>query len=187
MIRDYLKESIALAEELLKDADLPEKFEKAVVATRGALAHGNKILAAGNGGSAADAQHFTAEFIGKYKIARRAYPAISLTTDTSAITAWGNDNTFDGIFERQIEGIGNAGDVFFGISTSGNSKNILRAFSTAKQKKIFTVALLGNEGGAAKGIADLEFIVPSSNTPRIQEMHTLLLHGIAEEVEKKLV
>ncbi len=186
MINFYIKESIALHEELLKDVSLPQKYAKAVEAVLGAFGRGNKVLVAGNGGSAADAQHFAAEFVGKYKMVRRALPAISLTVDTSTLTAWSNDNSFDDVFARQIEALGKPGDVFFGITTSGNSKNILAAFAKAKQMKIFTVALLGCDGGKAKGVADMELIVPSKNTPRIQEMHTLLLHSIAEEVEKKM-
>ena len=187
MINEYLKESIALQEELLKDGNFYGKYAKAIDAAVGAFRCGNKILAAGNGGSAADAQHFAAEFVGKYRMVRKALPAIALTTDTSILTAWSNDDSFDDVFARQIEALGKAGDIFFGISTSGNSKNILAAFATAKRMRIFTVALLGGDGGKAKGVADLEFVVPSKNTPRIQEMHMLILHSVAEEVEKRMV
>lgn len=186
MLQDYLKESIEVANALLADSELPKKFASAVGAVEKAFAAGNKILVAGNGGSAADAQHFAAEFVGKYKMVRKALPAIALTTDTSTLTAWSNDVTFDEIFARQIEAIGKHGDIFFGITTSGNSKNLLKALTAAKQAGIFTIMMLGSGGGAAKGIADIEFIVPSSNTPRLQEMHTLILHGIAEEVEKRM-
>jgi D-sedoheptulose 7-phosphate isomerase len=187
MINFYIQESIALHGELLKDASLPGKYAKVVEAVFDAFKRGNKVLVAGNGGSAADAQHFAAEFVGKYKMVRKAMPAISLTVDTSTLTAWSNDNSFDDVFARQMEALGKAGDIFFGISTSGNSKNILAAFAKAKEMKISTVALLGCDGGKTKGIADLEFIIPSKNTPRIQEMHTLILHSIAEEAEKRMV
>lgn len=185
-MQKYIKESIALQEVLAGDEQLAAFFLDAVDAVVRALRAGNKILVAGNGGSAADAQHFAAEFVGKYKMKRAAYPAIALTTDTSILTAWSNDEGFEGVFERQIEALGRAGDVFFGISTSGNSENIVRALKAAKQRGVVAVALLGGDGGRTKGMADLEFIVPSKNTPRIQEVHTLILHSIAEEVEKRI-
>ena len=186
MIKEYLKESQALQDVLLADDSLKGKFDLAVEKVLAAFASGNKVLVAGNGGSAADAQHFAGEFMGKYKLVRKPYPAIALTTDTSILTAWSNDNSFDGVFERQIEGLGKKGDIFFGITTSGNSKNVLQAFGVAKRSGIFTVALLGGDGGKAKGMADLEFIIPSKNIARIQEMHTLVLHSIAEETEKRM-
>jgi D-sedoheptulose 7-phosphate isomerase len=184
MLQDYIKESIELQGQLLGDAGLATTFEKIVAAVTAAFVAGNKVLAAGNGGSAADAQHFTAEFMGKYKLSRRAYPAIALNTDTSIITAWSNDNSYDEIFKRQIEGIGKPGDVLFVFSTSGNSKNILLALAAAKKCGITAIAFLGRGGGAAKGLADLEIIIPSDNTPRIQEAHKLIYHSVAEEVEK---
>lgn len=182
----YIKESVALQEALLEDRSLAAFFSSAVHKVFRAMQAGNKVLVAGNGGSAADAQHFAAEFVGKYKIKRAAYPAIALTTDTSLLTAWSNDEGFNGVFARQIEALGKSGDVFFGISTSGNSLNIIQAIEVAKRKKIVAVALLGGDGGRAKGAADFEFVVPSKNTPRIQEVHTLILHSIAEEVEKRM-
>ena len=185
-MQEYIKESIALEEALAKDQQLAIFFPSVVDKVFRALQAGNKVLVAGNGGSAADAQHFAAEFVGKYKMKRVAYPAIALTTDTSMLTAWSNDEGFDGVFERQVEALGKAGDVFFGISTSGNSENIIRAIKAAKQKKVIAIALLGGDGGRTKGMADLEFIVPSKNTPRVQEAHTLILHSIAEEVEKRM-
>ena len=187
MIGQYLKESIALQKAVLKDKRLAAIFIKTVNATLEAFASGNKILVAGNGGSAADAQHFTAELVGKYKIARKAYCAVALTTDTSILTAWSNDHAFETVFGRQIEALGNPGDVFYALSTSGNSKNIIHALRVAKRRKITTVALLGCGGGKAKGMADLEMTIPSKNTPRIQEIHMLMLHGIAEEVERKFL
>jgi D-sedoheptulose 7-phosphate isomerase len=186
MIREYLAESQALAGVLAKDAMLPQRFEKTVDAVVAAFKTGHKVLAAGNGGSAADAQHFSAEFVGKYKMVRDAYPAIALTTDASVLTAWANDVAFEGIFERQIEGLGREGDVFFGISTSGNSKNVIAALAKAKSMGLTTVAMLGGDGGEIRGMADIEFIIPSKNTPRIQEMHKLFLHSIAEEAEKRM-
>ena len=185
-MKEYIKESIVLQGALAEDQQLAIFFPSVVDKVFRALQAGNKVLVAGNGGSAADAQHFTAEFVGKYKMKRAAYPAIALTTDASILTAWSNDEGFEGVFERQVEALGRAGDVFFGISTSGNSENIIRAIKAAKQKKIIAVALLGGDGGRTKGMADLEFIVPSRNTPRVQEAHMLILHSIAEEVEKRM-
>ncbi len=149
-----------------------------------ALKAGKKILICGNGGSAADAQHIAAEFVGRFEKERRSLPALALTTDTSAITAIGNDYSYDVIFSRQVEGLGNEGDILIGITTSGNSKNILEAVTAAKAKKMTTVALTGKDGGKVKDLADHALIVKSDKTSHIQEMHIFALHAIAEAVEK---
>ena len=146
-----------------------------------------KILCCGNGGSAADAQHFAAEFVGKFRHDRRPYPAIALTTDTSILTAWSNDQHFDSVFGRKIEALGTKGDVLVVFSTSGNSNNIIHAIDIAHENGLHTIAFLGKDGGRAKGKAHYEIIVPSDDTPRIQEVHVLLLHIVAEEVERRLV
>jgi D-sedoheptulose 7-phosphate isomerase len=185
MLAKYLKESIALQKKILGDRRIAKAFNEIVGATLAALRNGGKILVAGNGGSAADAQHFAAEFVAKYKIERRSHPAIALTTDTSILTAVGNDYVFDNIFSRQMEGLGRAGDILFVITTSGNSKNLIKALAAAKKRGVTTVALLGKKGGATKGLADHEIVIPSDNTPRIQEAQKTILHSIAEEVEKK--
>jgi len=187
MLKDHIKESIGLQGRLLEDAGLHTTFDLVVDLVVAAFRSGNKVLAAGNGGSAADAQHFTAEFMGKYKMVRAAWPAIALTADSAIVTAWGNDHSYDGIFERQIEGLGKPGDVLFVFSTSGNSKNVLLALAAAKKINIATVAMLGNDGGKAKGLADHEVIIPSNNTARIQEAHKLIYHSLAEEIEKRCV
>ena len=148
------------------------------------LRKGNKILIAGNWWSAADAQHWSAELIGRYKLERKSFPAIALTTDTSILTAIGNDYGFDTIFSRQIEWLGNSWDVFVGISTSGNSTNIIKAIEICKKKWIMTIALLGKWGGIIKDMVDFALVVPSDNTPRIQECHQTIYHTICEEVEK---
>ena len=147
------------------------------------LKNGNKILICGNGGSAADAQHFAAELIGRYKTQRVALPAIALTTDTSALTAIGNDYGYDRVFDRQFEALANKGDLLIGISTSGNSKNVIKAFDLAKDKGCKTIALSGRDGGQMKNLADINLIVPSDNTPRIQEMHILFIHIICQIVD----
>jgi D-sedoheptulose 7-phosphate isomerase len=185
MIGEYLKESIALQEKVLSDEAIATAFDAIVSASLGALNNGGKILVAGNGGSAADAQHFAAEFVAKYKIERRAHPAIALTTDASILTAVGNDYDFKDIFSRQVEAHGYAGDILFILTTSGNSVNLIKALEAAKKKGVITVAVLGKDGGKTKGIADHEIIIPSENTPRIQEVQKLILHSIAEEVEKQ--
>jgi D-sedoheptulose 7-phosphate isomerase len=149
-----------------------------------ALSNGNKVIFCGNGGSAADSQHLSAELMGRYKIDRSPLPAMSLTTDTSALTAIGNDYGYNKIFSRQLKGIGNSGDVLVGISTSGNSKNILDAFIIAKQKGIVSVAFTGESGGEMKKFADITLNVPSTITNNIQEMHIAVGHVICGIVEE---
>lgn len=142
-----------------------------------------KLLICGNGGSAADAQHMAAEFVNRFKVERKGLPAIALNTDSSILTSIGNDRSFDDIFERQIDALGRPGDCLIVFSTSGNSKNIEKALSKATGRQMTTIAFLGKGGGAVKGMADIEVIIPSNNTPRIQEAHQLLYHIICEEVE----
>lgn len=151
-----------------------------------ALSSGKKILVMGNGGSAADAQHFAAEFIGRFKLERPSLPAIALTTDSSILTAIGNDYGYDAVFARQVEGLAATGDVVIGISTSGNSPNVLAAMRLAKEKGCVTLSLLGRDGGSIKAVSDIPLIVPSSDTPRIQEAHILIIHIICDLVEKRL-
>ncbi|MBA2852746.1 D-sedoheptulose 7-phosphate isomerase [Methanococcus maripaludis] len=152
-----------------------------------ALKNENKLLICGNGGSAADAQHFAAEIVGRYKLERKGYPAIALSTDTSILTAIGNDYGFEKIFERQVEALGKDGDILIGISTSGNSENVINAVNLAKNNGIYTIGLLGKDGGKLNNLVDLSLVVPSNNTPRVQECHLTIYHVICEEVEKKLM
>ncbi len=147
---------------------------------------GNKIFFFGNGGSAADAQHIAAEFVNRYIMDRPPLPAISLTTDTSILTSISNDMAFDEIFSRQLKALGKDGDVAVGISTSGNSPNVLKAFEVAKELGMKTVALTGNDGGVLAKIADISLVVSSSSTPRIQETHILVGHLLCEMVEHQL-
>jgi D-sedoheptulose 7-phosphate isomerase len=144
-----------------------------------------KILVFGNGGSAAQAQHFAAEVVNRFLFERGPLPAISLTTDTSILTSVANDVSFEHIFRRQIDALGETGDVALGLSTSGESKNIIAAFQAAREKEMITVALTGKSGGHLAPLADFLLDVPSSHTPRIQETHLFLLHIIAEEIEKR--
>ena len=150
------------------------------------LQAGQKILIMGNGGSAADAQHFAAEMVGRFLLERRALPAIALTTDTSILTAIGNDYGFDDIFKRQVEALAKPDDVLIGISTSGNSKNIKRAFAAGKNLGVKTIGLLGRDGGEIASLSDLDLTVPSLETPRIQEAHLVMIHILCDLVEKGL-
>lgn len=148
-----------------------------------ALRSGRKLLLCGNGGSAADSQHIAAEFVGRFKRERRSLPALALTTDTSVLTALGNDYAYEKVFSRQIEGLGEKGDALIALSTSGNSKNVLEAVKAAKAKGIATVGFTGAKGGALKGVADLCFQAQSDETPHIQEVHITALHALSEVVE----
>ena len=151
-----------------------------------ALKNGNKIMFCGNGGSAADSQHLAAELVGRYKINRPAMNAIALTVDTSILTAVGNDYGYDTIFERQVEGLGKEGDVIIGLSTSGNSKNVLLAFDMAKKRDIKTISMTGHSGGKMKEVADLAINVPSDITNNIQEMHIAVGHLLCGVIEKAI-
>ena len=148
-----------------------------------ALKHKHKILICGNGGSAADAQHIAAEFIGRFHNERIPLPAIALTTDTSVLTSIANDYSYEDVFSRQVEGLGEKGDVFWGISTSGNSKNINQAFCSARKKGLKTVGFTGKDGGELVDLSELSLIIPSEVTARIQEMHLLCAHIICEIID----
>lgn len=150
-----------------------------------ALKTGNKILLFGNGGSAADSQHIAAELVSRFRRERKALPAIALTTDTSILTAIGNDYSFDNVFSRQIEALGEPGDVAIGISTSGNSPNVIKAIKTAQQMEMITIGLTGESGGALKNCVDFCFQAPSQNTPHIQEVHLTVAHAICDIVENE--
>ena len=147
------------------------------------LKSGNKILLCGNGGSASDAQHIAAELTGRYKSERRGLPGIALNTDTSALTAIANDYGYDRVFDRQVEALANEGDLLIGISTSGNSANIISALKVAKEMGCKSLGLSGRDGGAMNEVCDLNIIVPSDDTPRIQEMHILIGHTLCQAVD----
>ncbi|WP_456374022.1 D-sedoheptulose 7-phosphate isomerase [Methanocaldococcus sp.] len=184
-MKKYFEESANVKLKFIEENE--EKLEKAIKIILEALKKGNKILICGNGGSAADSQHFAAEIVGRFKLERKGFPAIALTTDTSILTAIGNDYGFEKIFERQVEALGKKEDVLIGISTSGNSENVIRAVNKAKEMGIYTIGLLGKGGGKLKDIVDLALIVPSNDTARIQECHLTIYHVICEEVEKRLM
>ena len=151
-----------------------------------ALAAGKKIMTAGNGGSCADAQHFTGEIVGRFLMERDAMAAVTLGVDPAVTTSLGNDFGYDQVIARQVTGVGREGDVLLLISTSGNSSNLIEAIKSAKAKGIITVGLLGKSGGAMKDMCDHTMIVPSSSTPRIQEMHTFTVHLLCQMLEKEL-
>ena len=144
---------------------------------------GHKILICGNGGSAADAQHIAAEFIGRFHSERRALPAIALSTDTSILTSIANDYNYSQVFSRQVQGLGRAGDVFWGISTSGNSENVNKAIIEAKNKRMITIASTGKTGGEMVDTCDVALVIPSDSTARIQEMHILCAHIICQLID----
>ena len=158
-------------------------FDKIAAAVVGTLKSGGKLLTCGNGGSATDAMHLAEELVGRYNRNRRSLPAVCLNADASALTCIANDFGYDEVFARQIESLAAPNDLLVCFTTSGNSPNILRALAAAKKRDVKSVALLGKGGGKAKGKADLELIVPSSDTARVQEAHTLLVHALLEAVE----
>lgn len=181
-LRELINQSIEVQQCLLNDEYIQviERIGEVLVSS---LRGGHMILVAGNGGSAADAQHFAAELAGKFVIERKGLPAMALTTNTSIITAIGNDFSYDQIFARQIEAYGRLNDVFIGITTSGNSKNILEGFRSAKQKGLITVGILGSGGGNARALCNLALVVPSVDTPRIQEAHVIVIHLLSYLVD----
>lgn len=174
--RDVIEKSFAPAQ--------LEVLDKIAAKMAGAMREGRKFLLCGNGGSAADSQHIAAEFIGRFKRERRSLPAIALTTDTSILTAIGNDYSYEQIFSRQVEGLGEAGDVLIAISTSGNSKNVLEAVKVAKIRGLTTIGFTGAKGGALKDMADYCFQAQAVDTPHIQEVHITALHALSEVVEE---
>jgi len=186
-IAKRIEESISVKNYILNDTRLIDEIERATTIVVNAIKNGNKVIFCGNGGSAADSQHLAAELIGKFYFNRQSLPAVSLTVNTSIITAIGNDFGFDKVFARQLEGIGKTGDVLIGLSTSGNSKNVVEAFKIAKKIGIKTVAFTGENGGILKDFADILINVPSNDTPRIQESHILIGHIVCELVEKEFV
>ena len=165
---------------------MQEKLELASLLIVETLKKGNKVLLCGNGGSAADAQHIAAELTGRYKTERKGLPGIALTTDTSALTAIGNDYGYERIFDRQVEALANKDDLIIGISTSGNSKNIINALKVGKVLGCNTLGFSGKQGGEMNELCDINLVVPSNDTPRIQEMHILFGHIICQIVDDEL-
>ncbi|WP_376798285.1 D-sedoheptulose 7-phosphate isomerase [Campylobacter jejuni] len=185
-IKEHFTDSILVKEQILKDENLITLIKNASLEVIKAYKNGNKTLLAGNGGSAADAQHIAGEFVSRFYFDRPGIASIALTTDTSVLTAIGNDYGYENLFARQIQAQGVKGDVFIGISTSGNSKNILKALELCKQKEIISIGLSGASGGAMNELCDYCIKVPSTCTPRIQEAHILIGHIICAIIEEEL-
>jgi D-sedoheptulose 7-phosphate isomerase len=184
-IREVAARSLAVKQRFF--AERAESVFRVGLVLSAALKAGGKVLVFGNGGSAADAQHLAGELVGRYLVDRRALPAIALVTDPSILTAVGNDLGFEEIFRRQVQAHGRPGDVAIGISTSGRSKNVLAALQWAKAHGLVTVGLTGGGGGALAGLVDHLIDVPSSETPRIQEVHGMVVHLLCQIVEEDLV
>lgn len=185
-IASIISASINVKSQLLADEKMQENMASAIDVITNAFQTGKKVLFCGNGGSAADAQHLAAEFSGRFYIDRKALPSEALHCNTSYLTAVANDYSYDVIYSRIVDGTCVAGDVLVGLSTSGNSKNILNAFAAAKEKGVITIGLTGASGGKMKELSDYLFNVPSTDTPRIQESHILIGHIICELVEAKI-
>jgi len=183
-IKSIIQSSIDVKQEVLQNEDLLSTVNATVEAITSSLKKGCRIYFCGNGGSAADAQHLAAEFSGRFYTDRKALPAEALHCNTSYLTAVANDYSFDVIYARLIDGIGNKGDILVGLSTSGNSGNIVKAFEVAKQKGITTIGFTGAGGGAMKSLSDYLINIPSKDTPRIQESHIMIGHIICQLVEE---
>jgi D-sedoheptulose 7-phosphate isomerase len=185
-IAAHLAQSLAALERANSDMTLLATARAIAAAMTAALRSGNKILIAGNGGSAADAQHIAAEIVGRYKQDRPAYAAIALTTDTSALTAIANDYGFEQVFARQVAGLGRRGDVLVALSTSGRSANILAALHAARECGLVTIGFTGTKGGALGALCDHLLVAPSDDTPVIQQIHLSLAHGICDAIEQSM-
>ncbi len=184
LIKHRIEESIQTKQMLLKDENIVLQIQKVVDLIAECFKSGGKILLCGNGGSASDALHIAGELVGRFQKERRAFPAIALNADNAVITAISNDYGYDALYERQVEGLLNKGDILIGISTSGNSENVCRAVKKANMIGGHTVALLGRDGGMIKNNVEIAVIVPSECTARIQESHILIGHIICELVEE---
>ena len=185
-IKDIIQASIDVKQQVLKNEELIITIEKVINVITAAFKNGKHVYFCGNGGSAADAQHLAAEFSGRFYRDRKALPAEALHCNTSYLTAVANDYGYDFIYSRIIDGIGQEGDLLVGLSTSGNSKNIVKAFEKAREKKMITVGFTGNSGGEMKSCSDYLINIPSADTPRIQESHIMTGHIICQLVEEKL-
>ena len=185
-IHTQIRETARNLDAMAADDDLVDRIARVAAACVVALGNGHKVLFAGNGGSAADAQHLAGELVSRFAYDRPGLPAFALTTDTSVLTAIGNDYGYDQLFARQIEAVGAAGDVFFGISTSGRSPNVLSALDAARAKGLVTVGMTGRAGGQMPGRCDYLLRVPSDSTPRIQEGHIAIGHAICQIIEARL-
>lgn len=183
-IKDIISENISVNNRVLDE--MTEDIGKFSNLVLECYKKNKKLLVCGNGGSAADAQHISGELVGRFKLERKGIPCIALSTDSSVMTAWSNDYEFDTIFSRQVEALGNKGDILIGISTSGNSKNVIKAIEKAKEKGLTAISLTGKDGGKIREISDFNINVNHDNTPRVQEAHMLIYHIMCELVEAEL-
>ncbi len=183
-IKQMIEESVKLKQDLTGQTETIKKSADTIVSC---FRKGNKVLIFGNGGSAADAQHIAAEFVGRYKLERKGLPAIALTTDSSGLTAISNDYGYESVFSRQVEALAKKGDVLIGLSTTGNSKNVVNAFATGKEIGTINISFTGRDGGELKKHSSLNLNVPSQNTARIQEGHMLIYHIICELAEESMI
>lgn len=186
MLSTYLAEAKNVLEKVMLDQELSLFWSAALVKLLGTLKSGGTIYIAGNGGSAADAQHFAAELVGRFVMERRGYPAVALTTDSSALTSIGNDYGFDKVFSRQLEALATSKDCFIAITTSGNSENLLEALEYTRAHGIPSILLTGRDGGKGKDLADISVVVPSTTTSHIQEMHLVMYHAWCLRLEEML-
>ena len=186
-IGTHLDASLAALQRAAQDNALLDVARKIAAAMIEVLRSGHKILIIGNGGSAADAQHIAAEIVGRYRQDRPAYAAIALTTDTSALTSIANDYGFEQVFARQVEGLGQCGDVLLALSTSGKSPNILAALRLARQRGLVTVGFTGNEGETLRALCDHLLVAPTHDTPLVQQIHLAVAHGICDEIEQSMM
>jgi D-sedoheptulose 7-phosphate isomerase len=184
-IKNIIQASIETKQQVLQNEELLNTIEAVIDVIVNAFRNGNRVYFCGNGGSAADAQHLAAEFSGRFYKDRKALPAEALHCNTSYLTAVGNDYGFDVVYSRLIEGIGEKGDILVGLSTSGNSANIVKAFEAAKEKGMISIAFTGISGGQLKSVSDFLINIPSTDTPRIQESHIMVGHIICQLVEEK--
>lgn len=178
-----MNESLKAKKDFFSEAENIEKVAEKIVEC---FENGGKVLVFGNGGSAADAQHIAGELVGRFKMERRGLPCIALTTDTSVLTAWSNDYDYSMVFERQVEALAKKGDILLGISTSGNSENVIKAFKKGAELKTFNISMTGKDGGKLKVMSNLNINSNSRDTPRIQECHVLAYHIICDLIERRM-
>ena len=186
IIKDCISRAISVKQQILQDQSFLDRIEQAVTLVTGAFNKGHKVWFCGNGGSAADAQHLAAEFSGRFYLNRKALPAEAFHCNTSYLTAVANDYDFEVIYARLIDGLTHPGDILIGLSTSGNSANIVKAFEAARAAGVSTISLTGASGGQLKALSDILFNVPDTDTPRIQEAHILIGHIICQLVEEQI-
>jgi len=186
LIKNILQESCDVKQKVINDDRLLKIIQDVTTACIYALKNGNKLLFAGNGGSASDSQHIAAELVGRFEKDRNALPALALTTNSSQLTAISNDYGYDNVFQRQVQALAKSGDVFFGLSTSGNSKNVVNAVEQCKQLNVISVAMTGESGGKLQALSDYCINVPSGNTARIQEVHITIGHIICLAIEESI-